>query len=241
MRSYLLIRTTPDSDFIAAMSSGADALVLDLGDENDVARGRRREAVRRFLEEARKAAVRPRLFVRVAPLDSGAIDADLEALVSAEPDGVFLSQACGGASIQHLSAKLAVQEAEFGLEDGAIRIVAMASETPAAIFGLGTYAGASRRLAALAFDTDLLGRSLGARSASGELTAAFALARSLTLFGAAAAGVAAIDAPCPDVDEIRLRERCGAARREGFTGKLATSVSQILLINEAFGSEKATL
>lgn len=242
-RSYLLVRASAEGDFDSALDSGADALILDLGDwANDGERARRREAARRFLAAARETSLRPALFVCVAPVESEAVDADLQALMPAEPDGVFLSQACGGTSVQHLAAKLAVQEAECGLADGATRIVASAAQTPAAIFRLETYAGASRRLAGLAFDPEALGRSLAAPAAALELTAPFALARSLTLFGASAAGVAAIDAPCGEnVGEQELHLRCRAARRDGFAAKLAVVASQIPQINKTFATDPATL
>lgn len=245
MRSYLLVHAARDDDLDAALSSGADAVVVDLGDwAKSAEREQARAAARRFLGRARAMEGRPALYVRVAPLESAAIDGDLAAVAPAAPDGVFLSQACGGASIQHLSAKLAVQEAECGLEDGATRIVAMATQTPAAIFELGTYAGASRRLAGLAFDTQALRLSLGARgapSAPDELAAPFALARALAVFGAAAARVAAIDAPFANADADGLRADCLAARRDGFAAKLAAYPAQIRVIKETFASDEPTL
>lgn len=230
----------------AAASCGADALVLDLGGwTNGDERARARAAARRFLLEAKGAKARPACFVLVAPLDSAAIDNDLEATVPAGADGVFLSQACGGASIQHLSAKLAAREAECGRDDGATRIVAMATQTPAAIFELATYAGASRRLAALAFDFHLLRLAIGAqaeRSARDGPTTPFGIARASMLFAAAAARVAAIDRPFPDAsDENGLREECREARRDGFAAKLAVHPTQIRVINETFSGDAATL
>lgn len=195
-------------------------------------------AARDLLARAREARSRPLLHVRVAPLDSGEIDRDLEALIPSAPDGVFLPSACGCASVQHLSAKLAVHEAEAGLRDGATRIVAIATQTPAAVFGLGSYAAASRRLAALSLDLEDLRSALGLEalpSGRSSLEPPLALARSLALLGAAAARVPAIDAPLLDVgDEEGLLTQCLAARREGFSGKLAIAPAQVRIINEAF-------
>lgn len=240
MRSYLLCAPHSDHDLDAALASGADALVLDLGERwDDPRRPSTREAARRFLLRARALAAHPALFVRAAPLDEAAIDADLEAAVRGGADGVFLAQACGGASVQRLSAKLAVWEAECGRDDGATRIVAMAAETPAAIFELGSYAGASRRLSGLAFDADALRRSLGVESSESSFTGAgpVAVARSLLLIGARAAGVAAIDCAllAPDKDR-RL-----AAKRDGFTSELTSFIREIPAINETFASAAATL
>lgn len=244
MRSYLLVDAAREDQLAAACSSGADALVLDLGDwTSGGERASARTAARRFLLETAAAATRPACFVLVAPVESAAIDDDLGAVVAAGAGGVFLSGACGGASIQQLSAKLAVREAECGRDDGATRIVAMPTQTPAAIFQLATYAGASRRLAALAFDFEALRLAIGARAEAKESpTAPFGFARASMLFAAAAAQVAAIDRAFADVaDERGLRDDCGAARRDGFTAKLAIHPSQIPVINETFADRAATL
>jgi citrate lyase subunit beta/citryl-CoA lyase len=229
MRSYLLVAARDDDALAAALSCGADALVLDLGDEAG------REAGRRFLLRARDAAPRPTLYALVAPLRSTAIDADLGAVVSAGADGVCLAEARGAASIQHLCAKLAVAEAECGRDDGATSILAMATQTPAAIFALGDYAGASRRLEALVFDTEPLRLALGAaEGAPLDPSTPFALARASALLGAAAAGVAAVDRPFLDIgDEAGLSAECRAARRDGFAGKLAIHPRQIDAIARA--------
>ncbi len=57
----------------------------------------------------------------------------------------------------------------------------------------------------------------------------------LALFGAAAAGVAAIDAVSPEYcDSAHLRVECEAACRDGFTAKLASHPRQVPVINEIF-------
>lgn len=238
MRSWLVVRADREKD-LAVLSCGADALALELGNSTEgPARERARAAARDFLGQARDVALRPALYVRVAPVESRSIDADLAALVPAAPDGVFLEAACGGVSVQHLSAKLAVHEAEAGLEDGATRIVALCGSAPGCVFDLGAYAGASRRLAGLAFDAEALRVALGAetwRLPNGELTQPFALARASILFGAAAASVPAIDAALPDiVDETALRAECLAARRDGFAAKMALRSQHVHVVNELF-------
>ncbi|MBI1867559.1 MAG: aldolase [Methylocystis sp.] len=239
MRSWLVVPADRQGDFAAALSCGADALALELGNSTDrAARARAWAAARDFLGRARGLTPRPALYVRVASVEGGLIDADLAALVPLAPDGVLLEEACGGASVQHLSAKLAVHEAEAGLEDGATRIVALATQTPAGVFALGAYAGASRRLAGLAFDAAGLGDCLGVKTwrlPNGELASTFALARALVLFGAAAAGVAAIDAAFPDIaEETAWRAECLAARRDGFAAKMTSRPAHVHVINELF-------
>jgi citrate lyase subunit beta/citryl-CoA lyase len=236
MRSWFLVAAR-ERDLEAALASGADALVLDLGDTDDApAPARARAVAAEFLSAARGPS--PALLLRVAPLDSAAIDSDLAMAVAAGAFGVVLPRACGGASVQHLSAKLAVAEADRGRDDGATRIIALATQTPAAVFALGDYAGASPRLAALAFDSEPLRRALGATLDAGALGAAsspLGFARAALRLAAAAAGVAAIDRPFPAVgDPAGLRAECRAARADGFSGKFAVSPAEVSEINAAF-------
>ena len=140
------------------------------------------------MQAARHGGAALKLYVRVGGLD-GPIEAELDALMPAAPDGIVLL-AQSGADVQHLGVKLAVREAELGIADGATRIIALAGGTPGAIFQLASFAGASPRLIALAFDSSALAASLGTND---EAPAApLTLARNLTLFAAKAAGVAAL-------------------------------------------------
>ena len=61
------------------------------------------------------------------------------------------------------------------------------------------------------------------------------MARSLCLLAAAAAEVAPIDTIYTDFrDEAGLAAECAAARRSGFTAKMAIHPAQIPVINKAF-------
>ena len=73
------------------------------------------------------------------------------------------------------------------------------------------------------------------RNDDGSYTAPYELARSLTLFGAGAAGVAAIDTVFPALnDAAGLAAYAARGRRDGFTGMMAIHPSQIAVINAAF-------
>ena len=68
-----------------------------------------------------------------------------------------------------------------------------------------------------------------------SLSFTYKLARSLCLAGAVAAGVQPVDGVFADFkDEKGLRAEAEAARREGFTGKLAIHPAQVPIINAAF-------
>ncbi len=107
---------------------------------------------------------RPRLIVRINSLQSGLADADLDAVVPAQPDAILLPKSEGGASVIHLDAKLTAREALCGLTDGHIGVVAIATETASALFGLGTYRDASTRLVGLTWGAEDLSADLGAEA-----------------------------------------------------------------------------
>ncbi len=228
MRSHLLVPADDAKKLEAALQSEADCLWLDLG---ATSAPRARKLALATLQEARRTPI----YVCPHAIESGEIDADLDAVMKGAPDGIVLAKSRGGADIQHLGAKLALREAEYDLADGSTRIIAVAAQTPAAIFKMGTYAGASRRLLALCWGPEELAMAIGAKGPpDGSMTGPYALARSLTLMAAKAAGVAAIDSVYADLDRGGLKAACEAARRDGFAGKLALDADQAALINTFF-------
>lgn len=246
MRSLLFVPGDSPKKLAKGLESGADALIVDL--EDSVAADRKAEAraiALAFLKDTGAAAHRPRLLVRVNGLDTGLIDADLDAVMPGRPDAILLPKAEGGASVIHLDAKLAVREATCGLPDGATRIAAIATETAAALFAASTYAGASARLSALTWGAEDLSADLGAetnRDEDGRFTGPFRLARSLCIAAAAAAKVQALDTVFVDFRNTEgLRREAAEARRDGFTGKLAIHPGQVAVINDVFTPSPAEI
>jgi len=214
-------------------------VIIDL--EDSVAPDRKAEArvsARSFLQAALTRPARPRLLVRVNALATGLTDADLDAVVPARPDAILLPKAEGGAAIVQADARLAAREAAAGIDNGHIKIVAQAIETAAGIFQIGTFRGASARLIGLTWGPEDLSAELGAeanRDADGRLTEPYRLARSLCLFGAAAAEVTAIETVYVDFRNLEgLRAETEAARRDGFSARLAIHPAQVPVINEVF-------
>ena len=239
MRSLLFVPADSARKLDKAMSSGADALIVDLEDSIALdGKARARESAAAFLKDARTSATRPYLMVRVNGLQTGLIDADLDAVASAEPDAIMLPKAEGGAALVHADAKLAVREAQNDLADGHIKILPIATETAAALFLVGTFAGTSARLIGMTWGAEDLSAELGARAnrdAEGRFLDPYRLARSLCLAGAAAATVPAIDTVFVDFrNEIGFRRECQEACRDGFVGKMAIHPAQVPIINEVF-------
>lgn len=239
MRSYLFVPADSERKLAKALAAGADCLILDL--EDSVSLGRKavaRDIAAAFLRSTREVSGRPMLMVRVNALSTGLAEEDLAGVMPGVPDAVLLPKSGGGADVQQLAVMLAVHEAENGIDQEQTAIHALVTETAAGVLNAGTYAGKTDRLKALAWGGEDLAADIGAasnRNAEGIYTDVFSLARSLTLLGAAAAGVDAVDTVYTDFrDEAGLAEECAAAARDGFSGKMAIHPSQVPIINRAF-------
>ncbi|HEY1560282.1 MAG TPA: CoA ester lyase [Caulobacteraceae bacterium] len=237
LRSLLFVPGDSERKFARARACGADGLILDL--EDAVAPSRKAEArtvVAGLLEQDEP---RPWSFwVRVNALDSGMTPDDLAVVVGPGLDGVVLPKANGAEDVVRLAGRLDALEAGAGVEPGRIRILVVSTETPAAIFRLGGYAPAHPRLAGLTWGAEDLSTAIGAsatRGPDGDWSHPYQLARSLCLFAAAAAEVAAIDTLHADFrDSEGLIASCNRARRDGFTGKIAIHPDQVAPINACF-------
>jgi citrate lyase subunit beta/citryl-CoA lyase len=239
-RSVLYMPGLNERALEKAKTIPADALILDL--EDSVAAANRvtaRRLAREFLEA--HGPERIRRYVRINPLVSGLALDDLAATVAGGPDGILLPK-CTPDDVRTADHYLSAFEAAAAAPVGAIRIIAIATETPQAVFALGGYAEASPRLEAITWGAEDLAACLGAnnRTADGDYDGPYQLARSLCLLAAAAAGVLAIDTIYTDFrDEAGLKEECAAARRSGFAAKMAIHPAQLAAINEAFSVSAA--
>jgi citrate lyase subunit beta / citryl-CoA lyase len=239
MRSLLFVPADSPKKLDKAMTSGADALIVDLEDSIALeGKAGARQSAAAFLKETMSSATRPYVMVRVNGLQTGLTDADLDAIAPAKPDAIMLPKAEGGASVIHADAKLAVREATVGLPDGYIKILPIATETAAALFLAGTFAGASARLIGLTWGAEDLSADLGAqanRDAQGNFLDPYRLARALCIAGAAAAAVPAVDTVYVDFrNSDGFRRECEDACRDGFAGKMAIHPTQVPIINEVF-------
>ena len=234
-RSFLFVPADSDRKLAKARGSGADALILDL--EDSVAADARpvaRQNAAGFIAEGGDREI----WVRINPLDtSDALD-DLRETVPAGPTGIVLPKPESARDANQLAKLLEVMEQDAGIDPGRTRILPIATERPAALFRLHEYAEATPRLAALTWGAEDLSAAVGAsasRDADGSWLAPYALARSLCLFAAAAAGVPAIDTVYTDFrDRDGLTDYAAAARRDGFEGMLAIHPDQVDIINAAF-------
>jgi citrate lyase subunit beta/citryl-CoA lyase len=239
MRSLLFVPADAGSKLDKAIASGADAVIIDLEDSISPERkAHARAACFDYLKSAQPKTPRPRLLVRINGLDTGMTDADLAAIVPGKPDAILFPKAEGGASLVHLDAKLTAQEAIAGVPEGAIKVLAQNVESSLGLFLAGTFRAASPRLIGMTWGPEDLSAELGAeanRDAQGVLTEPYRFARSICLFGAAAAKVPAIETIYADFRNTDgLRRETIDSRRDGFTGRLAIHPAQVPVINEVF-------
>jgi citrate lyase subunit beta/citryl-CoA lyase len=239
MRSLLFVPADGGAKLDKAMASGADGVILDLEDSITPERKQQaRAAALDFLKTAGARKSRPRLLVRINGLDTGMTDADLDAVVAGRPDAILFPKAEGGATVTHLDAKLTAREAIAGIPAGCIKILAQTVESAAGLFSAGTYRDCSPRLIGMTWGPEDLSAELGAeanREADGTLTEPYRIARTMCLFGAAAAKVPAIETIHVDFRNPEVvRRDTELARRDGFSGRLAIHPAQVAPINEVF-------
>lgn len=244
MRSLLFVPADSEKKLAKGLTSGADALILDLEDSVVPAnRPAGRKLAAAFIAEARKADRRPLLYVRINPLDSDDWAADLEAVMPVHPDGIVMPKPNSGDDVSRLA--IAINHAENGSVDGAgpTRILPIVTETPLSVLQLPTYVGASTRVIGMSWGAEDLGAVVGSlanRDARGQFTSPYRLVRDLCLMTAAAAGVEAIDTVYVNFrDTAGLEAETRDARRDGFTAKMAIHPDQIAPINAIFTPTEA--
>jgi citrate lyase subunit beta/citryl-CoA lyase len=235
MRSLLFVPADSERKLARAPEAGADALILDLEDSVVPAnRPAARTQARAFLDDTGARSFRR--YVRINPLASGVALDDLAAVMPGRPEGILLPK-CVPEDLRTLDHYLAAFEAAGGAAPGATRVVAIATETPQAMFALGGYAGVSPRLVGITWGAEDLAACIGGhnRRADGVYDDVYRLARSLCLLGAAAAGVSPIDTIYTDFRDAKgLAAECAAAKRSGFVAKMAIHPAQVAVINRAF-------
>ncbi len=230
LRSLLFVPGDRPERFAKAAASGADAVILDLEDSVvPSAKPAAREAVALAVGEGLGVTV----LVRVNPLGSPEHALDLAALAGLAPAGVLLPKAEGSDDVARLHDSLAAP------------VLPIATETPRGVFALGEYGRVADRMLALTWGAEDLPAAIGAsasRDDTGALLPPYQMVRSLALFAAHAAGVAAIETVFPVLDDADGLARVVAeASRDGFTGMMAIHPRQVATINAGLTPSEAEL
>ena len=244
LRSFLFVPGDSDRKFARAKDCGADALILDL--EDSVAPSQKaaaRALTSTLIDQDGKRDWS--FFVRVNALDTGLTFDDMAAVVKPGLDGLLIPKANGAADIERIGCDLDGLEARTGAPRGSVKFAVVATETPRAMFALGSYAAAHPRLIALTWGAEDLSAALGAtdnKEPDGAWAFPYLVARAQCLFAAAAAGVAAIDTVFVDFRDLDGLERdCRRSRRDGFSGRLAIHPDQVATINRAYTPSEAEI
>jgi citrate lyase subunit beta/citryl-CoA lyase len=237
MRSLLFVPGHDARKLAKGLDCGADALILDLEDAVPPSEKARARGVCAEFVQAHRA--RLPLFVRINALATGMALEDLAALVRAQPHGIMLPKCESGRDVARIADFLAALEARDGVPAGAVKILPIVTESAAALFEMGSYGrDAGPRLWGMMWGGEDLAADVGTvanRDAQGRYTAPYALARSLTLLGASAAQVTAVDAVYTNFrDAEGLRAEALDALRDGFSAKAAIHPDQVATINAAF-------
>lgn len=244
LRSLLFVPGDSERKFAKGRAAGADVLILDL--EDAVApsmKAAARGSVAAWLGEA--GDIEASLFVRVNPLDTGLTADDLAAVVRPGLAGILVPKANGAHDIDTIAAMIDPLEAAAGMAPGTVRIMVVSTETPQAMFALGSYTPPHPRLVGLTWGAEDLAAAIGAtdnKEPDGQWTEPYRYARSLCLFAAASAGVVPVDTLYADFrDSAGLEADCHRARRDGFLGRIAIHPDQVATINRCFTPSEAEI
>ncbi len=235
-RSWLFAPGDSEKKMTKAMEGSADVVLIDL---EDAVATENKPLARQMVHDFVKAnpAQRHRLWVRINPFDGPYTLGDLAAVMPAHPGGIMLPKVYGRADVERLNHYLSALEVANGIEEGSTPVIVLITETAEAMFHTGDYKGAPR-VVALTWGAEDLADSIGAssnRNADGSYSFTYELARSMTVLGAATAGVTAIETISADFKDLEaLRLRAEKVRRDGFRGMMAIHPAQVDVINAAF-------
>jgi citrate lyase subunit beta/citryl-CoA lyase len=235
-RSWLFAPGDSEKKMTKAMQGDADIVLIDLEDAVTIdAKPAARPMVRDFIKA--NPEQRHRLWVRVNPLDGPFTLLDLAAVMPAHPGGIMLPKVYGRQDVETLDKYRSALEVANGIEEGSTPVIVLITEPAEGMFHTGAYKGAPR-VVALTWGAEDLADSIGAssnRNEDGSYSFTYELARSLTVLGAATAGVSAIETISADFRDLEaLRIRAEKVRRDGFRGMMAIHPAQVPVINTAF-------
>lgn len=240
-RSFLFVPGDSERKIAKSWESGADALILDLEDSVAISN---KDSARRMTADVLSQHADVRKFVRVNPVTTDLIDADLNAIADHPPEGLMLPKCAGLHDIESLSEKLDAIEAAHGHTAGSIKIFPVATETAVALRNLMRSDWAHHRLFGLTWGAEDIAADIGAvgNREDGVYSGVFRLARDISLLAAREARVLAIDtAFVHHSDRQGCADESRRSANAGFDGKIAIHPAQVPIINEAFTPNEAKI
>lgn len=214
----------------------ADSIIMDLEDSvTPVRKATARQTVAEALRSVDFGGRERLICINPVGSDLSAMDladVDLEATVSAQPDGYIVPKVEDAAHLQHVDQYLTDVERRNDWPLLSIRLFALI-ETARGLMNLREIGGSSSRLDALIFGAEDLAGDMGATRTRAGLEILYA--RSAVVTAAVAFGLQAIDTVFVDLaDQEGLREDCVRVQQMGYLGKLAIHPQQLGVINGVF-------
>lgn len=224
-----------------ALTTAADALVLDL--EDAVTPARKEEArgvVAGWLRDVDFSG--QERIVRMNPLNTPWGHGDLVEVMESPPDAILVPKPETLDGLGLIDRELSRLERGHGHPVGKVELILIAGETPLGALNIPTLT-ACPRVTGLSWGAEDLSAAIGAtrnRNDNGAWLPPFEHCRTMALLTAKAANVGAIDAVYVDFrDTVGLAKECQQGATLGFTGKLSIHPSQINVINDAFTPDAA--
>ena len=235
-RSLLFIPGNNPGMLLNADVHGADAILLDLEDavapdQKDAARCLVRNAIRTLNYKGCD------VIIRINPIETPYWKQDLEAVIPLAPKGILLPKSGEAQDIQTLDAYLTQLEAQYGLEEGSVEIIALI-ETALGVENAYAIAKSCKRIKGLFLGAEDLTADLHSiRSKEGN---EIYYARTRLVAAARATGLEVYDTPFTDVnDDEGIVVDAQLAKDLGFSGKSSIAPRHISAINKVFSpSEK---
>jgi citrate lyase subunit beta/citryl-CoA lyase len=237
MKSLLFVPADNERKLAKAVACGADALAFDL--EDSVLPARKALARQMLVDYLKTYAGSSEVWIRVNDLASGETLADLAAVIGSGPAGIVLPKIFGPECLERVSHYLDMAETAAGRPLGSTAILAVCTETPAAVLRMGELLRKPiPRLRGMLWGCEDLSSAMGAgdpRAEDGRWRPVYEHARSQCLLACHALGVEALDTVYVDFrNPDGCRANSQAARYDGFTGKIAIHPDQVPIINAAF-------
>jgi len=230
-RSLLFVPGNRHDRIRKAWSSGADAIILDLEDSVPESE---KPAARTIIREVLKNPVieGPMILLRINPLSTSLWRKDLDESLGESIGAIVVPKCDSSDGIRELESILETQESRCGLVAGSTALFLLI-ETARGLLEAAKLAQASERVAALVFGGEdyCLDMEITRTADGAELS----YARSHVALSARAYGCLAIDTIYADfTDTEGVTRDSEAAKRAGFSGKLAVHPSQVKVINSVF-------
>jgi len=231
LRSLLFIPGNQTKMLAKASDLTPDAFVPDL--EDSVApddKDEAREVVSNHLELLSKNGVR--VIPRINSLDTGLLEADLEALVGPYIFGITVGKVQVPQHILEICEIISRLEKKNGLQDGAVKLIPWIESALGIVRSFDILTSTSRIYGA-AFGAEDFTNDMGIERMDDDSEISYAT--NVIAIAARAAGVLALDTPYVSFrDEEGLIKDANQAKSIGYKGKFAIHPAQITPINKCF-------